>query len=279
MKIEAAYDYDETTRKTANDIKDAGNKLALMEAAETMGLLVPSRAVLVPVPSSSGLNHATRVLAGYIAKWVPGAEVVDMLRRRWPVPSSTILRRQGLPAVSEKEHVESMESKHPLALPSDRPIVLVDNVVTEGNTLRAAARVLAAVGRAPDLAVVYADARRYWRPGLKVRANAGARVCISGSRTFGALDKVDTLVNSLPAWSLVVHGGVRGVDERADWAARVRGLEVEEFPSSAGPIRNCQMVASCDFLYAFWDGVSRGTASAIKAAQKAEVDYEVIYDD
>lgn len=112
------------------------------------------------------------------------------------------------------------------------------------------------------------------------------RVCVAGSRNFMSLEKVDLIVSTLPDGTVVVHGGARGVDQRAGEAAQDRGLSVEIFRPdwethgrSAGPIRNKEMVRTCDYLVAFWDGKSRGTASSIQAAIDNGVDFEVILDD
>lgn len=48
----------------------------------------------------------------------------------------------------------------------------------------------------------------------------------------------------------------------ADWGT---------YSSSAGPIRNKEMVKDADELIAFWDGKSKGTKNAIEEATKAGV--------
>lgn len=52
--------------------------------------------------------------------------------------------------------------------------------------------------------------------------------------------------------SLTVH--------KADW---------DKHGKAAGPIRNSLIVADCDEVIAFWDGVSRGTLDTIRKATKA----------
>ena len=110
-------------------------------------------------------------------------------------------------------------------------------------------------------------------------------MCISGSRGSAHLDNVDRLIAALPHDLTIVHGGAAGVDARADAVARDLGFDVEVCPADwsrfgrrAGPMRNLTMVASCDFLYAFWDGQSRGTASAVQAAVDEDVPFEVVED-
>lgn len=112
------------------------------------------------------------------------------------------------------------------------------------------------------------------------------RICISGSREYKNLHRVDEVIAALPADAIIVHGGARGVDARADQAARRRGLKVEVvrprwdlYGKAAGPKRNGEMVRSSSFLYAFWDGSSPGTKSAIEAAKSSGVPHKVILDD
>lgn len=111
------------------------------------------------------------------------------------------------------------------------------------------------------------------------------RVCVSGSRGYRHLDNVDRILAVLPRDLVIVHGGAAGVDARADAVTRRLGFRVEVVPADwacygrrAGPLRNRAMVAASDFLYAFWDGQSRGTASAIQAAGDEDVPFEVVED-
>lgn len=177
-----------------------------------------------------------------------------------------------------QEQISSMELAQ--ELPPQRPLVVLDNVFTTGNTIRAVEAVL---GR-PVLAVVFADASR--GRGRVARNPSSPRVCVSGSRNYRHLENIDLFLRSLPSSTVLVHGGAPGVDEYTNQAGRRRGLTVEvvlprweKFGRAAGPIRNREMVRSCDYLVAFWDGTSRGTASAIKAAKEFAVDYEVILDE
>lgn len=284
MNVKAAHKYAGKARSIAKRIKNATDDPALEEAAADMAALVPPGAVLVPAPSSSGHNRAMLVLAQKIAA-ITGATVQDLIVRTIPVESSHLRRVGGRPAVSVDEHVASMELAE--VPPEGVPIIAIDNVVTAGNTLQAMERV---IGR-PIEAVVYADASRSApeRPrmsGAGAGAGARVRVCFSGSRGFKALWKVEAVMRSIPAGAVVVHGGAEGVDAEAErlalefgFATEVWEPDWEAYGRAAGPKRNREMVATCDYLYAFWDGQSRGTASAIRAAVEADVDHEVILED
>lgn len=277
MKIVAVHKYAGKAREMAKRIKNAADDEALQQAAQEMAPLVPKGAVLIPAPSSTGLNRSMVVLANYIASLTEG-KVVEAIKRIHPVASSMMLRQAGKAAVSLEEHIASMEL---VIRPPQHvtKVVVIDNVVTSGNTLKAMEAHLGVEVQA----VVYADASRYVRSRNPVRP---VRICIAGSRKYKNLSKVHWIISHLPADAVIVHGGAQGVDERADAIARALGLQVEifrpaweKYGKAAGPIRNREMVYSCDALYAFWDGVSRGTASAIQAAVEFDKDLEVILDD
>jgi hypothetical protein len=105
-----------------------------------------------------------------------------------------------------------------------------------------------------------------------------ARVAIVGSRNFRDLKWVRSFVRSLPAGTVVVSGGARGVDRVAATEAIKCGLCVDEYPAewdrlgkSAGFARNQTIVDNCDELHAFWDGQSNGTKHTIELARRAGV--------
>src|ERR1019366_3739515 len=100
------------------------------------------------------------------------------------------------------------------------------------------------------------------------------KIAIVGSRDYPHPEKVRALINNLPADTVVISGGARGVDTWAEQAARARGLEVIIFPAlwhaygkRAGFIRNRQIVESADKVVAFWDGLSKGTKMSIDISQ------------
>jgi hypothetical protein len=102
------------------------------------------------------------------------------------------------------------------------------------------------------------------------------KVAIIGSRDFPQLKLVAECVDTLPAGTVVVSGGARGVDRQAEQRARTRGLEVLVIRANwalhgrkAGFLRNPEIVAAADRVVAFWDGTSRGTAHSIAVARQA----------
>lgn len=118
------------------------------------------------------------------------------------------------------------------------------------------------------------------------------RILITGSRGFPSLDLVDRFVLALPKHIIIVHGAAIGVDQRADRAARLAGLEVEPHPVSgtrwalsgpkAGFLRNKQMLRTLslrtkDPVVGFWDSVSRGTAGCLDEADALGFPVFVVY--
>lgn len=112
-----------------------------------------------------------------------------------------------------------------------------------------------------------------------------SKVAIIGSRDFADLEMVRRYVATLPADTVVVSGGARGVDRAATTAARARGLEVEEIRPEPVELttmgrgaflaRNLRIVASADAVAAFWDGQSHGTADAMRKARRLGVPVHV----
>lgn len=102
-----------------------------------------------------------------------------------------------------------------------------------------------------------------------------ARVIVAGSRTFKDYahleQKLDLLLSGLVAEGkdiLLVSGGAKGADTLGERYAVERGYKLRRFPAewerhgkAAGGIRNQLMAWYGTHLVAFWDGVSRGTAS------------------
>lgn len=109
------------------------------------------------------------------------------------------------------------------------------------------------------------------------------RVAIVGSREWSDLERVRSHVRGLPAGTIVVSGGARGVDTAAEQAARERGLEVRvhrpdwaRHGNAAGVIRNGEIVADCTRVVAFWDGRSRGTFDTLNRAHAAGLPVEIV---
>lgn len=135
-------------RLTAYALKESDPE-AIAIAAPAMAALISGPCWLVPIPASDGTIDANLALSRAIAARVPGAHVRRAVSRSHPVESSTERRRRGLCGLLPEEHsfVRTGGPMEPL------PLFFVDNVITTGNTIRAARAVL---GWGTGLA--YADA-------------------------------------------------------------------------------------------------------------------------
>ncbi len=111
------------------------------------------------------------------------------------------------------------------------------------------------------------------------------RVLVSGSRDYPRLARVASRIGMLPPGTTVIHGDARGVDRYAATVAESLGFEVEAYPADwthhgrrAGIERNLLMLdgADPDYVIAFWDGKSRGTAHTIREAKKRGIPVEVV---
>ncbi len=100
---------------------------------------------------------------------------------------------------------------------------------------------------------------------------------VSDLNTFLAIcEAVVDFVNALPAGSVVVSGGAKGVDSVAVAAARARGLKVKEHlpdymthgTKMAPIVRNILIVDDSDELVAFPSPWSTGTWHAVSVARE-----------
>jgi len=139
-------------RRTAWDLKVPTIHAIELAAHMMVPLLEPEPCWLVPVPASSGSITANLALALALKRLIAGARVVAGIRRSHPVESSCIRRKRGLNGLAVDEHafVRCIGPLHRL------PVWFVDNVVTTGNTIKAAHR---AFGTGNGL--VYADASSF----------------------------------------------------------------------------------------------------------------------
>lgn len=109
------------------------------------------------------------------------------------------------------------------------------------------------------------------------------KIAIVGSREYSPLGKVEAYIRLLPSDTIIVSGGAKGVDSLAVSWAKFLGMETlvflpdwNKYGKSAGMRRNSDIVANCDRLVAFWDGISKGTKDSIDKAQLAGKEVEII---
>ena len=101
------------------------------------------------------------------------------------------------------------------------------------------------------------------------------KYAVIGSREFTDYEYLKSILTCYK-FSSIISGGAKGADCLARRYAIDNNIRlVEFFPDweklgkSAGVIRNRQIVEASDVVIAFWNGMSRGTASSIKIARRA----------
>lgn len=106
------------------------------------------------------------------------------------------------------------------------------------------------------------------------------RLAIVGSRSCPTLD-IASYFPFVP--DTIVSGGAKGADTLAKEYAVSNHIPIIEFLPEydcygrrAPLMRNIQIVDNCDFLLAFWNGISRGTMFTIDYAVKRGIPYKVV---
>lgn len=101
------------------------------------------------------------------------------------------------------------------------------------------------------------------------------KVAIVGSREYLKKDKIYSFLNNLKIEDeglSLISGGARGVDSIAfDWAIKNNiNIEIIRPINPKKKIdylfRNVEIITKCDYVVAFWDGISNGTAFVIEYA-------------
>src|SRR5262245_5113818 len=105
---------------------------------------------------------------------------------------------------------------------------------------------------------------------------------VCGSRSWDDYDRVKRVLGGFPADALVMHGAAFGADACAHDAAVEYDMEIQVFAPNAGRPspqryheRNDAMIERADYVIAFWDGKSRGTASVLKKVRERGIPHEV----
>lgn len=112
------------------------------------------------------------------------------------------------------------------------------------------------------------------------------RVIVAGGRDFNDYEllkqKLDTYLSNLKDVE-IVSGGCQGADDLGERYAIENRIDLVMFPAdwikygkAAGPIRNKEMAEYANYLIAFWNGKSKGTANMIKLAQDNNLKIKII---
>lgn len=113
------------------------------------------------------------------------------------------------------------------------------------------------------------------------------RLAIVGSRTFYNYNLLIEIVEkrfNKENINAIISGGASGADSLAAKYAKFNKIELVEYlpdwklyGKRAGFIRNELIVKDCDWLLAFWDGVSEGTKNSLKLAKFYKKPTIVVY--
>lgn len=155
----------------------AGKPQSVREAASWIAKATSLRGpgIVVPIPRSTAERPSLLPLAEALVAHGVGHVARPLLARATPVASSRILRRKGLHGVSPQEHTATLAAQAPGPGEEDLPLLLVDDVTTQGNVLTGAIRRLRQAGwRGSIRAAVVARAeddpmRMAGRPAIRPR--------------------------------------------------------------------------------------------------------------
>jgi hypothetical protein len=99
------------------------------------------------------------------------------------------------------------------------------------------------------------------------------KIGIVGSRDFNDFEKMHEYIKNkiyVSSITLVVSGGAIGADTLAEKFADLYQIpkmifypKWDKYNTLAGTIRNKDIVEASDLVFAFWDGVSKGTKNTI----------------
>ena len=153
----------------------------------------------------------------------------------------------------------------------DAPHYCAGFIVEAGRVVHAAPIIAWAVGK------THGEVERYFRrKGFKVTQVEvkPQKIAIVGSRDYKNLASVKAYVFALPAGTIIVSGGARGVDRAGELAAMEAGFAVKiffpdwrEHGKAAGHVRNALIVKEADKIVVFWDGKSPGTMHVLALAR------------
>ncbi|MBD2722207.1 DUF2493 domain-containing protein [Hymenobacter armeniacus] len=106
------------------------------------------------------------------------------------------------------------------------------------------------------------------------------RVAVIGSRSFANYEQLARELDALALAegqpiTLIVSGGATGADTLAERYARERSIptrvflpDFKTFGRKATLVRNKDVVSAADVVWAVWDGVSKGTAHALRESRR-----------
>ena len=121
------------------------------------------------------------------------------------------------------------------------------------------------------------------------------QLAIIGSRNFTNYAQLRDVINQYfvshqdagyPKFTFdtIISGGAKGADDMGAKFAKINNIGLREYipdwdkhGKSAGFIRNRNIINDSDFILAFWDGISKGTANSLSLAKKQKKPTLIIY--
>ena len=105
------------------------------------------------------------------------------------------------------------------------------------------------------------------------------KIAIVGSRSIKSVNLEDYITDV----EHIISGGANGVDSCVADYAKTNGIrftvflpEYDRYGRAAPIVRNKKIVDYADRIIVFWDGISRGTLSVIKYAEKVGKPCEIV---
>jgi len=110
-------------------------------------------------------------------------------------------------------------------------------------------------------------------------------VAIVGGRDFDDYERLKKYIdNSGLVITHIFSGGANGADSLGARYAKEKDIPLTEFipdwnkhGKSAGFIRNKLIIENADWIFAFWDGISKGTKHSIDIARSLKKPLEIIF--
>ena len=111
------------------------------------------------------------------------------------------------------------------------------------------------------------------------------KLAIIGSRNFNDYFLLTKILESYKSeTTLVVSGAAKGADSLGEKWAIENNIKTLIFPANwekygkrAGFIRNEDIIKNCDYVIAFWDGISKGTSHSLNLAKKYNKSSKIIF--
>lgn len=110
------------------------------------------------------------------------------------------------------------------------------------------------------------------------------KIAVIGSRGFSDVKLLEEKLGAFKNQIIeLISGGAQGADTIAEAWAITNNVPVKLFKPdwkkygrAAGIKRNKQIIESCDYCIAFWDGKSKGTASSLKFCKQLNKPFEIV---